>query len=61
MGLAESAKKWFNYPIDPIIRDTIKRRPLYYVKARKTMNKVKQETMFSSALKNLGIYSMENT
>jgi hypothetical protein len=31
------------------------------VKARKTMNKVKQETMFSSALKNPGIYSMENT
>ncbi len=29
MGLAESAKKWFNYPIDPIIRDPIKRRPLY--------------------------------
>ncbi len=28
MGLAESAKKWFNYPIDPIIRDPIKRRPL---------------------------------
>ena len=29
MELAESAKKWFNYPIDPIIRDPIKRRPLY--------------------------------
>ncbi len=29
MGQAESAKKWFNYPIDPIIRDPIKRRPLY--------------------------------
>jgi hypothetical protein len=29
MGLAEVVKKWFNYLIDPIIRDPIKRCPLY--------------------------------